>query len=153
MSKKLEKQELNENAVEMTEDQKNAICYRSKLLNKYFDNYNDLVKAENDYKAAHEAELKAKAEKEAALAELKEAYANYVKVLDEKNKAVSEAWQKYAEKRDEFANKYDGYRITYRSNTDTSGKKTEEISVSDVLDDINTEYGRLLSGFPTWFLK
>ena len=45
---------------EMTDEQREAICYKSKLLNKYFDNYDELVEAEAEFKKAHEAELKAK---------------------------------------------------------------------------------------------
>lgn len=49
---------------EMTDEQKEAICYKSKLLNKYFDSYEELVAAEAPVKQAQkEKEEKALAKK------------------------------------------------------------------------------------------
>lgn len=93
---------------EMTDAQRDAICYKSKLLNKYFDDYDELVAAEEEVRKAEE-EKKAKAEArkleasvvEDAFKELNATKKEYNTVLAEANKIylaeVATAKKKYAE--------------------------------------------------------
>ena len=119
--------------VEMTDEQKEAICYKSKLLNKYFDNYNEMVEAEAAYKKEHEAELKAKEERKALSEAVKEAvtkrveaqiaareakekaYKAYLEACDEADKKVKEAKKNEQEKLTEFCKKHpEGFHDTIK---------------------------------------
>ena len=51
--------------VEMIDEQKEAIVYRSKLLNKYYESYDDMLKEEAEFKRQNEEKLKAQEEKKA----------------------------------------------------------------------------------------
>lgn len=118
---------------EMTDEQREAICYKSKLLNKYFDSYKEMVKSEDEYKQAHEVELKAKEERKALSESVKEAithrveaqisareakekaYKAYLEACDEADKKVKEAKKAEQEKLTEFCKKYpEGFHDTIK---------------------------------------
>ena len=82
---------------EMTDEQREAICYKSKLLNKYFDDYDKLVQEEDAYKKAHEVELKAKEERKAESEAVKLAVAERVEAEIEARKVKAEAYKAYCE--------------------------------------------------------
>ena len=82
---------------EMTEEQRSAICYKSKLLNKYFDSYDKLVEEETAYKKAHEAELKAKEDRKLESEAVKSAVAERVQAELEARKIKAEAYKTYCE--------------------------------------------------------
>ena len=125
---------------EMSSEQLSAIVYKSKLLNKYFDSWEELVAEETAYKKAHDEELKAKEEKSKALEEIKAAYKHYLEVVNEKTKAVQDAWNEYAKLREDFATKYHGYHMTYY-NDGTS----EELNMSDSMKDIKKAFDDFLN--------
>ena len=81
--------------VEMTDEQRDAIVYKSKLLNKYYDSWDELQAAENEYNKAHEAELKAKAERKAESEKVREAITARVKAQLAAKKAKTEAYRAY----------------------------------------------------------
>ena len=89
--------------------------YYSKLLKKPFDTLEALQKAEDEFKKAHEAELKAKEEKSTAAKEIQDAYVAYRKLIIEHKKAEDEAYSNYLKKRNEFIKKYGSYHMTYSS--------------------------------------
>lgn len=120
-------------ASDMPEKQKEAICYKSKLLNKYFDNYNDLVTEEEAYKKAHEAELRAKEQRKVdaeivksaiknrieieikSRKEKEEAYKVYLKSCEEADKKVEAARAEEADKLSNFCKKYpEGFHDTIK---------------------------------------
>lgn len=82
---------------EMTDEQREAICYKSKLLNKYFDDYDKLVQEEDAYKKAHEAELKAKEERKLEVEAVKTAVTERVEAEVEARKVKAEAYKAYCE--------------------------------------------------------
>lgn len=118
---------------EFTDEQKEAICYKSKLLNKYFDTYQEMLDAENAYKKEHEAELLAKetrkkdaeevkkaiqesldAQKEASKIK-REAYEKYLAACDEADKLVQEKERAKKEKLTDFCKKYpEGFHETIK---------------------------------------
>ena len=55
---------------EMTNAQREAIVYHSKLLNEYYEDYSDMLRAEAEYKRVNEEKLKAQEEKKARAKEL-----------------------------------------------------------------------------------
>lgn len=114
---------------EMTEEQLNSICYKSKLLNKYFDTYAELQQAEKKYHEENDAKLKLVEEKKARAKEVEDAYLEYQKVKEEAFTKIAEAEKKYNELRDKFAEDYNGYHMTYVNN---NGKKC--VTFSDLLD-------------------
>ena len=106
--------------VEMTDEQKEAIVYRSKLLNKYYESYEDMLKEEAEFKRQNEEKLKAQEEKKARAKEVEDAFLEYQKVKEEAYSKIAEAENKWIELRDEFAEDYHGYHMTYVNN---NGKK------------------------------
>ena len=118
--------------IEMTDEMQDAICYKSKLLNKYFDKYDDLVKEETEYKREHEAELKAKEEKKTLADKVsdaiknrlsvednaseikKEAYRNYLTECDKASEMVAEARRQESELLKEFCSKYGAFHSTIK---------------------------------------
>ena len=133
---------LRTEANEMTEAQRAAIVYHSKLLNKYYESYDDMLREEAEFKRQHDEELKAKEEKQHALDEIKKAYTNYVNLVDEKNKVIAEAWKNFSSLREEFIKKYGYFHMSYYDDG-----KTKELSLSDVVD----EWNRIWTNLPTLF--
>lgn len=112
-----EKELVRENECnEMTDAQREAIVYHSKLLNKYFENYSDMLKEEAEFKRVNEEKLKKQEEKKARAKEVEEAYLKYEDTKREAYTRISEAEQKYLELRDKFAQDYGGYHMTYVNN-------------------------------------
>lgn len=115
---------------EMTDEQKNAICYKSKLLNKYFDNYDELKAEEDAYNKARETALKGKEEKRvkadkvksaitarveaeaAAAKEKREAYKAYLEACDVADKKVAEKKKIEAEELRKFCEEYGAFHDT-----------------------------------------
>ena len=115
--------------VEMTDEQREAIVYRSKLLNKYFESYDEMLKAEQEFKKETEEKTKLVEEKKARAKEVEDAYLEYQKVKEDCLTKMAEAEKKWLELRDKFAEDYHGYHMTYVNH---NGKK--EVSFSDLLD-------------------
>lgn len=83
---------------EMTDEQKEAICYHSKLLNKYFDSYEELVAAEAPVKKAQK-EKEEKAELKRAETSVVESAINaYEEGKVVCNNLIAEAYQEYKNK-------------------------------------------------------
>ena len=158
MLKKVKVEEIKEEEKkeEMTDAQKESIVYKSKLLNKYFDTWEELQKAEEEYKKANEEKLKAVEEKKTRAKEVEDAYLEYVKskavasemiskAQQEANKLIADAESKWIELRDAFAKDYNGYHMTYTNN---NGK--EEIKLGDVrlpVDNYSKTFQELLKDF------
>lgn len=116
--------------------------YYSKLLSKPFDTVDELVAAEAEYKKAHEAEEKAKAEKKARADEIQAAYSAYLaayeaaekrikEVSKEENDKVRGAYKKYEELKAKFIKDYNSYHMTY---TNKNGEKA--VSISDLFEEM-----------------
>ena len=105
------------------------VVYRSKLLNKEFTDLEELKKAEADYNAVHEVEIKKAEERKAAAKEIEEAYKHAMAVRKEAKEAIRKADEEYYKLRDEFVNKYGSYHVSY-SNKDGN----EIVTVSDLFD-------------------
>lgn len=127
---------------EMSVAQKEAICYKSKLLNKYFDDYGELVKAEDAYTKAHAAELEAAEKRKTRAKEIEEAYKEVIAtrkeakaILDEANKKASDlirtSEDKYTKLKNDFIKDYHSFHMSF---TDTDGNTV--VSVSDFLDSV-----------------
>ena len=114
---------------EMTAEQLSSICYKSKLLNKYFDTYAELEQAEKKYHEENDAKLKLAEEKKKRAKEVEDAYTEYLAVKEKAYNDISEAEKKYLELRDKFAKDYNGYHMTYVNN---NGQKV--ITFSDLID-------------------
>ena len=107
------------------------VCYKSKLLNKYFDSKEELVEAEKKYHEENDAKLKEIEEKKSRAKEVEDAYLEYTKVKEEAYKQIADAEKKWIELRDKFSEDYHGYHMTYTNN---NGKKT--ITFSDLVDSL-----------------
>lgn len=104
-----------------------CICYKSKLLNKYFDTYEELQEAEAEYNEAHAAELREKEEKKnkadavksaitfrletelKAKEEKKEAYKKYLAECEAADKKVTEAKKAENDLLKEFCQEYGAF--------------------------------------------
>lgn len=119
--------------VEMTDEQREAIVYKSKLLNKYFDNYDELLEAEDAYKKAHDAQLVAKETRAKAAAEVEDAAKDYLNLIEENKKLKLElaekeqkAYDAYKQKLNEFSKAHQGYHLTYSYDGKNLEFKVEE---------------------------
>lgn len=117
------------------------VCYKSKLLNKYFDSKDELVKAEDEYKEAHKKELQAKEERQADVRKVESAanaYLSKLKDNEEKKKALdkeaTDLYQAYRDSINDFAKKHNGYHLTYKSDGDNVEFKVEEARRDEVSD-------------------
>ena len=106
-----------------------SVCYKSKLLNKYFDSKEELEQAENKYHEENDAKLKLIEEKKTRAKEVEDAYLNYQKTREEAFAKISEAEKKWIELRDKFSKDYNGYHMTYINN---NGKKY--VTFGDLID-------------------
>lgn len=106
-----------------------SVCYKSKLLNKYFDSKEELEQAENKYHEENDAKLKLIEEKKTRAKEVEDAYLNYQKAREEAFAKISEAEKKWIELRDKFSKDYNGYHMTYINN---NGKKC--VTFGDLID-------------------
>lgn len=69
------------------------ICYRSKLLNRYFDDLGELEKAEDAYLEKHKAEIQAKEERKDAAATVTAAIKERIEAEAEARKVKKEAYE------------------------------------------------------------
>ena len=99
-------------------EQRGVICYKSNLLNRYFDNHDELVKAEEAYEKENAEKLRQAEEKKLRAKEVEDAYRNAMQVRKDANKAISEADKKYYELRDAFIRDYKTFHMSY---SDDSG--------------------------------
>lgn len=95
-----------------------SVCYKSALLNKYFDSYEDLVKAEEEYERVNAEKIKQAEEKKARAKEVEDAYKVAMQVRKDANKMIAEADKKYYELRDAFIKDYKSFHMSY---SDDSG--------------------------------
>lgn len=105
---------------EMTDAQREAIVYHSKLLNRYYESYSDMLKDEAEFKKVNEEKLKKAEEKKVRAKEVEDAYLEYENTKREAYTKVAEAEKKWVELRDKFAHDYGGYHMTY---TDRNGNR------------------------------
>ena len=122
-------------AVKVTEmDQDKPIrgipCYKSTLLNRVFDRYEDLVQAEEAYEAENAEKLKLAEVKKARAKEVEDAYRASMQARKDANKAISEADRKYYELRDAFIRDYKSFHMSY---SDDSG----DVVVKSLFDIFN----------------
>lgn len=93
-------------------------CYKSTMLNRVFDRYEDLVQAEEAYEAENAEKLKMAEEKKARAKEVEDAYKASMQARKDANKAISEADKRYYELRDAFIRDYKSFHMSY---SDESG--------------------------------
>lgn len=124
-----------------TPTKEDAVCYKSKLLNKYFDSYEELVEEETAFRKANDEKVKLAEEKKTRAKEVEDALKEYEHAKIEASKIISKASQeasllikdaekKYFNLRDAFAKDYNGYHMTY---VNDNGKET--VSFSDLVTD------------------
>lgn len=131
--------------------------FYSKLLNKPFDTLDELKAAEDEYNKAHNAELKAKEERQADVIAVQDAAKAYLAIAAESKakreelaKAEQEAYEAYREQLNDFASKHSGYHLTYRQEGDNIEFKVEENrtkSLEDILNDQRAFIKKFWDGF------
>lgn len=115
--------------------QRGTILYHSNLLNKNFDNYEDLVNAEEEFETKNAEKLRLTEEKKARAEEVQNAFLEYQQAQEKAFKEISEAEKKWVSLREKFAKDYNGYHMTYSNN---NGKKI--ITFGDLFDDFFTKW-------------
>lgn len=114
---------------EMTDAQREAIVYHSKLLNKYYKSYDDMLREEAEFKKAEEEKTKLVEVKKARAKEVDDAYKEYLAIQKNALAQIAEAEKKWVELRDKFAQDYHGYHMTY---VNDNGK--ESTTFGDLID-------------------
>jgi len=115
--------------VEMTEEQREAIVYRSKLLNKYFESYDDMLKEEAEFKKQNEEKLKQQEEKKNRALEIQKAKEHLIEVRKQASDMIKEADKKYNDLVNKFIEDYHSY---HESTYENNGKSV--VTIGDVLD-------------------
>lgn len=105
-------------------------CYKSTMLNRVFDRYEDLVQAEEAYEAENAEKLRLAEVKKARAKEVEDAYKASMQARKDANKAISEADRKYYELRDAFIKDYKSFHMSY---SDDSG----DVVVKSLFDIFN----------------
>ena len=93
------------------------VCYKSTLLNKVFDNYDELVKAEEEYEKVNAEKIKEAEIKKARAKEVEDAYKEAMQIRKEYNAKIAEADKKYYELRDAFIKDYKSFHMSYSDET------------------------------------
>lgn len=117
--------------------------YWSKLLKKPFESKEELIKAEETFKAEEAAKNQKLEVKKTRAEEVQNAYKEVIesrkkaqdiinKARDEATKLIAEKEDKYIKLRDAFAKDYNGYHMTY-----TNNNGEEKIEFSDVIKTFN----------------
>lgn len=117
--------------------------YFSRLLKKDFDTVEELVKAEEEFNKAHEAEIKAKEEKKTKAEAIECAYRNVIEARKDAKRIIEEAQEKaseiiktaeskYYELRNAFVKEYGSFHSTYTNN---NGEET--ITIGDLFEAAN----------------
>lgn len=111
------------------------------LQGKTFTDVKELEKAEAEVKAKNEKKELALAEKKQELAKINAAANNYLKLVKENNQkraelkeAEKKAYEAYKQELNAFANKHEGYHLTYRQNGDNVEFQVEEVKQKTIED-------------------
>ena len=113
-----------------------SVCYKSNLLNKYFDTKEELEQAEAKYHEENDALQKQLAEKKARAEEIKSLKQKTIEARRDAQKLIRDADEAYYKARAEFIKDYGSYHESYYSDG-----KTEMLTINDVID----------SFFKPWF--
>lgn len=145
--------------VEMTDEQREAIVYRSKLLNKTFDSWEELRKAEDAYKAQHEAELKLKEDRSKMAVDVENAAKAYLELVEKNKQERAEMakneqklYDAYKQKLAEFAKVHKGYHLTYvydGKNIEFKVEENRQNSLQEYVDSQNKLMRKFFDNF--WF--
>lgn len=98
---------------EMTDAQREAIVYRSKLLNKYYESYEDMLKDEAEYKRQNEEKLKLAEERKADAKAIEEARLKAIQTRKDAAEMIRKAEEEYNKLLNDFVKKYGSYHVTY----------------------------------------
>lgn len=111
------------------------------LEGKKFTDVKELEKAEQEVNANNEKKELAVAEKKAELAKINAVANDYLKLVNENNKKraelkekENEAYKAYKKELDAFADKHQGYHLTYRYNGDNIEFQIEEVKQKTIED-------------------
>lgn len=114
---------------EMTEEQLSSVCYKSKLLNKYFDTWAELQEAERKYHEENDARQKLAEKKKLRAEEIKALKQKTIEARREAQKLINDADTAYYKARNEFIKDYGSYHESYYSDGEH-----EMITINDVID-------------------
>lgn len=109
---------------EATTDEKEDFGYYSKILQKPFNSIDELKKAEKVYREEQNEKLAKISEKKTLAKNIEDAYADYLRILEDGNKQISEfiaktkqkqqdAYNKYIDERNKFIEAYGSFHMTF----------------------------------------
>ena len=111
------------------------------LQGKTFTDVKELEKAEAEVKAKNEKKELALAEKKQELTKINTTANDYLKLVKENNQkraelkeAEKKAYEAYRKELDDFAEKHDGYHLTYRRDGDNVEFQIEEVKQKSLED-------------------
>lgn len=149
---------VNEEELEKTEGTDYAVCFKSKLLNKYFDSKQELIKAESAYREAHKKELKEKEDRLVDVKSVQSAANDYLTTLKDNNakkkeldNIAAEKYNTFKSRLDSFAKKHQGYHLTYSADKNGAIEFKVEEARRDELEDAIEESRRMFSALNNLF--
>jgi hypothetical protein len=87
--------------------------YKSDITGKTYDNEDEAVKDEAEYKKTHEKELALRDEKASKAKAVQEAYSKYVKLCNDNRKVEDKAYNEFLGLRNEFVKNYGYFHMTF----------------------------------------
>ena len=121
-----------------------CIRYYSDKLDKYFENYEDLVNAEKAKEEEQKAIESQRNEKRELGAKVEEAFKNYESAINESNEKIAQvqkemrdkvtaARKEYVDRKNEFIDKYGYFHMTFRDKEPKVSTENEPTTYSDFM--------------------
>ena len=108
------------------EEETQNYSYYSNLLKKVFSTKEEMFKEENKYREENKKQLELQQVKRDESKAIKDAYEQYLKVVEESNKKILDAKNEYLKLRSDWIKKYGSFHMTYTSDD-------KDITLNDVL--------------------
>lgn len=135
------------------------MLFTSEVTGKTYKTVEELEAAEKQVAAEREKSELAKRAKQAELVSLNETASEYLKLVAENRqkraelKAAEEAaYEKYQAELDKFAEKHNGYHLTYRvngTNVEFEVKEAHEVNIDEYLNESRKAFEKFFNSF--WF--
>lgn len=133
--------------------------YYSKILQKPFNSIDELKKAEKVYREEQNEKLAKISEKKTLAKNIEDAYANYISILEDGNKQISEfiaktkqkqqdAYNKYIDERNKFIQAYGSFHMTFVDKKPHVDTQTNAVDMKKAYEDTLNNLFDAFKSFP-----
>ena len=140
-------------------DEKEDFGYYSKILQKPFNSIDELKKAEKVYREEQHEKLAKINEKKTLAKNIEDAYADYLSILEDGNKQISDfiaktkqkqqdAYNKYIDERNKFIEAYGSFHMTFVDKKPHVDMNTNAVDMKKAYEDTINKLFDALKSFP-----